>query len=152
MTQAFLDANVFIYATGRPHPLKQPCVEILALATRHTLTFLTDAEVLQELLHRLMALRLWANDGRARFWDYAELMEGRAEPMTAADVQEAARMADKHSGLSSRDLVHLAVMHRLEVTHIVTADRTFDQVGDVTRLDPAEVASWGPALVSESNT
>ena len=151
-SQSLIDANVPIYAAGGDHPLKEPSIQILSLAVRHPRAFLTDAEVLQELLHRYLALRRWRLEGKLAFETFADAMQGHIEAIHAEDVERAARLADEHSGLSARDLVHLAVMHRLEVTHIVTADRTFDQVRDVTRLDPAEVAAWGPALVSESNT
>ena len=55
----FLDANVPIYAAGREHPLKAPCVRVLELAAERPYDFVTDAEVLQELLHRYLAQRLW---------------------------------------------------------------------------------------------
>jgi predicted nucleic acid-binding protein len=147
---AFLDANVFIYASGRPHPLKAPCAEIVMLAGQHPGRFVTDAEVLQELLHRLIALRLWAAEGRARFRDYADLIGDRAEPMLAADVRTAALLADRHPRLSARDLVHLAVMARLGVRRIVTADSDFDGLAGIERLDPARIASWREALLAES--
>ena len=53
----FVDANIPFYAAGRPHPLKEPCQQIVALAARHPRAFVTDAEVLQELLHRYVAIR-----------------------------------------------------------------------------------------------
>ncbi len=43
----FLDANVPIYAAGRPHRLKEPCAQVLMLAAERPEAFLTDAEVLQ---------------------------------------------------------------------------------------------------------
>ena len=54
----FLDTNVPIYAAGRPHALKKPCAQILMLVAERPHAFLTDAEVLQELLHRYLALHL----------------------------------------------------------------------------------------------
>ena len=49
---AFIDANVPIYASGREHPNKEPCARILMMAAEHPLSFVTDVEVLQELVHR----------------------------------------------------------------------------------------------------
>ena len=54
----FIDTNVPIYAAGRAHPLKEPCARILLLVAEHSQAFVTDAEVLQELQHRYLALRL----------------------------------------------------------------------------------------------
>ena len=146
MTRAFLDANVAIYVTGRPHPLKEPSTWVFELVARRPDAFVTDAEVLQELLHRFVALRLWPEPGRPAFERFALLMRSRVESVTAFDVERAAQLADERPRLSARDLVHLAVMERLAVSRIVTADRGFDGLPGVMRLDPAEVASWQDSL------
>lgn len=148
MTPAFLDANIPIYAAGSPHPLKQPCLQILQLVAEHPGAFLTDAEVLQEVLHRYVALRMWPQPGMPVFERFALLMRDRVEHIRAADVEEAASLASKHPQLSARDLVHVAVMERLAVTHIVSADAGFDQLAGIERLDPADVASWRASVVS----
>ena len=62
---AFLDASVPTYAASRAHPLKGPCIQVLLLAAEHPQAFVTDAEVLQELLHRYLALRLWTQGRHA---------------------------------------------------------------------------------------
>lgn len=144
-SRILIDANIPIYAGGRPHPLREPSVRVLALAARHRETFLTDAEVLQELLHRYIALRQWAA-GRERFREFAAIMEGRIEPMTASDTAAAAELADRYARLSARDLIHAAVMQRLGVTRIVTADSAFDRIEAIERLDPAQVDSWEHTL------
>lgn len=138
---AFLDANVPIYAAGRPHPSKGPCVQVLLLAAEHPHFFVTDAEVLQELLHRYLALRIWPQ-GREVFRRFAELMQERIEAVQAADVQRAASLADVRQGLGGRDLLHAAVMERLGLRYIVSSDMGFDGLPEVERLDPAQVASW----------
>lgn len=137
----FLDANVPIYAAGRPHPLKEPCSQILMLIAERPRAFITDAEVLQELLHRYLALRLWSG-GREVFRRLAELMREQVEPVHAVDVEQAALLADQHADLSARDLLHAAVMSRLGLRRIVSADTGFDRLSDVERLDPADVESW----------
>jgi predicted nucleic acid-binding protein len=45
-----------MYAAGVEHPLKAPCGAILEAIAQGKLTAVTDAEVLQELLHRYTAL------------------------------------------------------------------------------------------------
>jgi hypothetical protein len=142
MTRAFLDANVPIYATGRPHQLKEPAGKVVNLVAEHPEAYFTDAEVLQELLHRYRSLRMWPEPGKPIFERFAFLMRGRVEPVYGHDVERAADRATRHPLLSARDLVHLAVMERLGVTSIVTADRAFDGVPGISRLDPARVASW----------
>ncbi len=53
---AFIDANVPIYAAGRDHGNKAPCAQGLMMATEHPRSFVTDVEVLQELLHCYLSL------------------------------------------------------------------------------------------------
>jgi len=103
--------------------------------------FLTDAEVLQEMLHRYLALRIWPEGGE-QIQDFAELMRGRVHPLVSEDVELAVELATEHRGLEARDVVHLAVMRRLSVKRIVSADRGFDRVPDIERLDPAQLDDW----------
>lgn len=143
---AFLDANVPIYAAGRPHPLKEPCTQILLLAAEHTQAFVTSAEVLQELLHRYLALRLWPQGGEV-LRRFGELMQERIEAVQGNDVLRAADMAYAYPDSDSRDLLHAAVMHRLGVRYIVSADTGFDRLPDVERLAPSGVTSWRSVVV-----
>lgn len=145
----FLDANIPIYAAGQPHPLKKSCVQILMLAARQPQAFLTDAEVLQELLHRYLALRLWP---RAKwvFQHFATLMRERVEPVLVDDVELAASLADRHPGLSARDLLHAAVMARVGAWLIVSADAGFDHLPDIERLDPAVFSAWRDRVVEQA--
>lgn len=143
---AFIDANVPIYAAGRPHPLKEPCIQILLLAAENPQAFVTDAEVLQELLHRYLSLRLWPQ-GRKAFRRFSELMQDRIEAVRAEDVRRAAEMADAYEELGARDLLHAAVMQRLGLHQIVSADTSFDRLLGVERLDPAQVEVWWQSVV-----
>lgn len=142
-----IDANIPMYAAGGSHRLKEPCSQILVLVARQPQAFVTDAEVLQELLHRYLAQRLWTH-GREVFQHFAELMLERVEPVRAEDVERAAGLADIYPGLDSRDLVHAAVMHRLSVRQIISADKGFDRLAGVERLDPAYLENWRASISS----
>ncbi len=137
----FLDANVPIYAAGRPHRLKEPCAHVLKLAAERPEAFLIDAEVLQELLHRYLALRLWP-EGRDVFHRFADLMRERVEPVQAIDVEQAALLADELPELAARDLLHAAIMRRLGVQRVISADTGLDRLTEVERLDPMEIEAW----------
>lgn len=145
----FVDANVPIYAAGRAHPLKEPCVQILRLAADRPRVFFTDAEVLQELLHRYLALRLWPQ-GREVLGRFSSIMHGRIEPVYATDVEVAAALADRHvsSGLSARDLLHTAVVTRVGATEVVSADRGFDKFSGIKLLEPKDFDAWQARLES----
>lgn len=144
MSRLFLDANVPTYAAGREHPLKGPCTEVLRLAARYPEAFFTDAEVLQEMLHRYLALKRWP-EGKHVVLDFATLMRGRVEPVVVEDVELACELAGRYGfRLAARDLLHAAVMLRTGAAKVVTADKDFDELasGEIVRLDPAEVGGW----------
>src|SRR5438132_12146531 len=129
----FIDANIPVYAGGSEHPLREPCLEVLRVAAARSDEFITDAEVLQEMLHRYLAIRRWAA-GRAVFVRFAALMQGRTEPIYGTDVEMAASRADGRAGLQARDLLHLAVMMRVGCRQIVSADGGFDRMSECERL------------------
>ena len=145
---AFIDANVPIYASGRESPYKQPCARVLMMAAEHPESFVTDAEVFQELLHRYLSLERWAL-GREIFNGFAEVMRDRIEPVYVGDVDLAARLADEHRTVSARDLVHAAVMHRLGTNQIVSSDADFDRLPGISRLNPAQVGEWGDSILAQ---
>lgn len=150
MSRLFLDANIPTYAAGRDHPLKVPCKEVLRLSARYPRSFFTDAEVLQEMLHRYLALRRWP-EGKQVVVDFAALMASSIEPVFAGDVLSACDLADRYAArpgarLAARDLLHAAVMIRAEgdAAKIVSADGDFDELAaeGIERLDPANVEVW----------
>ena len=61
-------------------------------------------------------------------------------------MRRAAALADAYRDLEARDLFHLAIMERLGVQSIVTADRDFDTVSFVGRLDPLDFENWRAVL------
>lgn len=155
MARLFLDANIPTYAAGRSHPLKESCKEVLVLAARRPDAFFTNAEVLQELLHRYLALKRF-QDGRRVVEDFDAVMEGSVEGVLAEDVLLACRLAGRYaagpgSGLVARDLLHAAVMLRDGSTRIVTADKDFDGLVEagIERLDPARIDEWRGTVANQ---
>lgn len=140
-TRIFLDANIPTYAGGTVHPLKQPCVDILQLAAQAPRRVTTDTEVFQELLHRYLALNRWAL-GAHVFSNFATVVAGQVETIEFADVLLAAQLVTRYRGLSARDLMHVAVMQRVGIRLIATADAGFEQVNGINRLDPAQLGEW----------
>jgi predicted nucleic acid-binding protein len=132
----FIDANVPMYAVGAAHPLKAPCVAILEAVAKRELTAVTDVEVLQEILHRYTALRQ-----RERAIEVAELfleIVSQVLPVTKEDFLLAMQLHAQHPSFQARDALHGAVMQRHSIQHIISADRHFDGISTLTRLDPAD--------------
>jgi uncharacterized protein len=146
---AFLDANIPLYSSGRPHPLREPARRIIRLVAQQSHAFVTDAEIFQELLHRYLSLHTWA-EGQRVFDEFLALMDGRVESVHADDVAAAAALAGSHPGMTSRDYLHVAVMQRLGISRIVTADRGFGRFPGIERLDPADVDEWRSAVVEDA--
>ena len=137
----FIDANVPIYAAGREHPYREPCIRVLAAVSDNPEAFVTDAEVFQEIMHHYRRTERW-EAGQVVVESFAAMMHGRVSPVAIDDVLAAGQLARTHHSLSTRDLLYLAVMHRLGVTRIVTADADFGRVPGIIRLDPADDGSW----------
>jgi hypothetical protein len=87
---------------------------------------------------------LWSQ-GAPLFVRFAALMRTRTAAILGDDVEHAAELATSYPRLSARDIVHLAVMHRLGVERIVSADRAFDAVPDIAGRfrRPGEVIYFG---------
>jgi predicted nucleic acid-binding protein len=100
----------------------------------------TDAEVFQEILYRY--LHIGERDRGLRIFDYFHrIMLGRILSVEDADVSYARDLAEQYPGLSPRDLIHLSIALRHQIPEIITADRGFDTVGSLHRLDPTAFAA-----------
>jgi uncharacterized protein len=138
----FLDTNVLMYAAGGESRYKASCAAIILEAAQRRADYVTSVEVLQELIHRYLAIRRWDTLGRRAFDEFVEALEGRIEPVYEQDAVSAARLADSHTTVQGRDLFHVAVMQRLGVTEIISTDGGFDAFDDILRIDPA---AWTPS-------
>lgn len=142
---AFVDANIPIYAAGKDHQYKEPCARIIRAIADNPAHFMTDAEVLQELMHHFLRTNRWAA-GREMFLTFETLLRGRIEPTYAEDVSMAARMADEGHRARSRDLVHASVMRRCGANLCISADTDFDRIPGIRRLDPMQLDDWQAEL------
>ena len=117
----FVDTNVFMYAVGREHALRDEARAFFARAVEHGLALATSAEVLQELLHAYLPV------GRTSTLDLALELVRRATTsvwsLEPDDVRLARGLAETHRGLGARDLLHLACCLRREVDDVQTFDR-----------------------------
>ena len=116
----FVDANVFMYAVGRAHPLRETAIDLLTKAHNDGVELFTSAEVLQELLHAYHPV------GRSEtLRDALDLViRSVAEvwPLELEDVDLAAQLREEHPSLSARDLCHLASCRRRRVSEVMTFD------------------------------
>ena len=132
----FVDTNVFIYAVGRPHPLRSTARDFFVKSNRDREPLCTSAEVLQELVHAYLPV------GRLRTLDAAmSLAVGMGVevwPLEEADVTLARQLHDRHPTLGARDLCHLASCRRRGVSKIMTFDQAFGTAADLKLLGEPE--------------
>lgn len=117
----FVDTNVFVYAVGRDHPLREPSRAFFLGARAEGRRLVTSAEVLQELLHVYVPVR------RVETLDAALLLvEGSVEavlPLEREDVVLARALIDAHPALGARDLAHVALCRRRGISEVMSHDR-----------------------------
>lgn len=142
---AFIDANIPIYAAGREHPYREPCARIIRAIANNPAHFITDAEVLQELMHHYRRTNRWATGGEV-FRRFETLLQSRIEPTYPEDVSQAVRMAEDGHRSNSRDLVHASVMRRYGTNICISADTDFDRIPGVRRLYPIQLDDWQAEL------
>ena len=117
----FVDTNVFIYAVGRSHPLREEAQKFFLECAKKGIRIVTSAEVLQELLHVFLPV------GRMETLDAALNLAAQGTdqilPIHPETVWHARHLVDKHPGLTARDLLHLAVCQRNKIKELKTFDR-----------------------------
>ena len=134
----FLDANVVLYAVGRPSAYTEPCRQVLAAIGRGTCSGVVDVNIIQEILH--VAVRKGRLEAGLAAID-ALLDIVAVLPVEAADLPAMLDLARSVPGLDAQDALHLAVMRRHGITHLITADRQLAGLPDLTVLDPHAAAA-----------
>jgi hypothetical protein len=127
----FVDSNIPMYLVGADHPNKEAARILLERAITDGELLVTDAEALQEILHRYVAI-----DRRDAIEPATAALLGVVDevfPVERADV-ERARQIVLGTRLSARDAVHLAIMRRRGIDRILTFDRAFDGIDGITRI------------------
>jgi predicted nucleic acid-binding protein len=128
----FVDSNVPMYLVGSPHPNRIAAEQTIAALIARREKLVSDAEVLQEILHRYAAIgRL---DAIQPAFDALLGLVDQVFPIEPENVQRAKTVLLGKYRLSARDAVHLAVMEQHGVQHIFSFDQGFDRYPNVRRL------------------
>lgn len=128
----FVDSNIPMYLVGADHPNKEAARRLLERAIVDNEPLATDAEVLQELLHRYTAIR--RRDAIDAAFEALLGIVDVVHGIEFEDVERARRLLSGTDRLSARDAIHLAVMQRHEIDRILTFDEAFDGVTGVDRM------------------
>ncbi len=128
----FIDTNIPMYLIGADQTLQLRARTLVEDAVALGEVLCTDAEVLQEILHRYLAIR------RPEFIDPAfETLLGVVDvvyPIEREDVERGRRVLRTTDRLSARDALHIAVMQRHDVDRVCTFDSGFEGIPGLTRI------------------
>jgi uncharacterized protein len=128
----FVDSNIAMYLVGAAHPHKDASRHLLEQAVSRGDRLVTDAEVLQEILHRYHAIRR-PDAVQPAFTALLGVVD-EVYPIERDDVEHAKTLLLGSAPRSARDAVHVAVMKRHGVSSVLSFDAGFDQVGWLDRL------------------
>ena len=128
----FVDSNIPMFVVGAAHPLKKEAIRLLEACIARGERLVTNAEVLQEVLHRYNAIRK-PEAMQAAF----NVLLGTIDevyPVEAVDVHRAKDLLVDSPRLSARGALHVAIMARYNVKQILTLDSGFDGVTWIERV------------------
>jgi predicted nucleic acid-binding protein len=127
----FVDSNIPMYIVGAAHPNKEESRRLLERLIVDDERLVTDAEALQEILHRYVAI-----DRRDAIEPAFDVILGVVDAVLAvelADVQRARNLLGTPT-LQARDAIHVAIMQRHDIDRVLSFDRAFDQIPGLTRI------------------
>ena len=121
-----------MYLVGAAHPHKTESQVILERLIAGGQRLVTDAEVLQEILHRYSAI-----DRREAIGPALQAMLDIVDeviPVEKAQVLRAAEIIQNRAVMSARDALHIAVMESHGIRSILSFDGDFDRWPRLQRI------------------
>jgi predicted nucleic acid-binding protein len=121
-----------MYLVGASHPHKNDAQQLLERLVSERQRLVTDAEVLQEILHRYSAI-----NRRDAIQPAFDALLGIVDHVFAVDlaaIERAKAIVLGNPRLSSRDALHVAIMQQHRIERVLTFDSGFDGFPGITRL------------------
>ena len=128
----FVDSNVPMYLVGAAHPNKVDAQRRLEQLVADRVRLVTDAEVMNEILHRYVVL-----ERRGYVQAAFDALLGVVDdvlPIDRAVVEGAKQVALQYPGLSVRVAMHVAVMQRHGIEQVLSFDAGFERVPRILRV------------------
>jgi predicted nucleic acid-binding protein len=127
-----VDSNIPMYLVGASHPHKLDAQRLLESALSAGERLVTDAEVLQEICHRYVAIN--RREAIQPAFDAILGVVDDVLPIARTDVELAKDTLLRYQGLSSRDALHVAVMAHHDIAQLMSFDRGFDAYPAIKRM------------------
>jgi predicted nucleic acid-binding protein len=121
-----------MYLVGSPHPHKSDAQRLLEQLVADRQRLVTDAEVLQEILHRYVAID--RRDAIQPAFDALLGIVDQVLDVTRTATERAKEIVLGHRRLSARDALHLAIMEQHGISRILSFDSGFDGFPGIARL------------------
>jgi predicted nucleic acid-binding protein len=128
----FIDSNIPMYLVGAAHPHKEDAARLVERAVVRRERLITDAEVLQEILHRYSAIQRL--DAVQPAFEVLLRLVDEVVDVTVDVVIAAKEILLGRSLISARDAVHVAAMTAAGASRIMSFDRGFDRYPGLERL------------------
>jgi predicted nucleic acid-binding protein len=128
----FIDSNVPMYLIGADHPHKVDAQRLLEKLLSGRERLVTSTEVLQEILHRYVAID--RRDAIQGAFDVLLAVVDEVLPIDLGTAQRAREVVLGYRRLSARDALHVAVMEQHGIERILSFDSGFDGFPGITRL------------------
>ncbi len=127
-----IDSNIPMYLVGSPHAHKSDAQRLLEQLVNERQRLVTDAEVLQEILHRYVAIN--RRDAIQPAFDALLGIVDLVLEVNRTAAERAKEIVLGHQRLSARDALHLAVMEQHGIERILSFDSGFDGFPGIVRL------------------
>jgi predicted nucleic acid-binding protein len=128
----FVDSNIPMYLVGADDRLRGEARRLLERAITEREKLVTSAEVMQEILHRYVAIG--RRDAIQPAFDSLLGIVDEVFEIGRADVERARHIVQSRPRLSARDALHLATMERQRVGTIMSFDVGFDGYPGIVRI------------------
>jgi predicted nucleic acid-binding protein len=128
----FIDSNVPMYLIGADHPHKVDAQRLLEKLLSGRERLVTSTEVLQEILHRYVAID--RRDAIQGAFDVLLAVVDEVLPIDLGTAQRAREVVLGYRRLSARVALHVAVMEQHGIERILSFDSGFDGFPGITRL------------------
>ena len=127
-----VDSNIPMYLVGAPHPHKSDAQRLVEKLVNDRVRLVTDAEVLQEILHRYVAIN--RRDAIQPAFDALLGIVDEVLDVNKAASERAKEIVLGNRRLHARGALHLAVMEQHGIDRIMSFDSVFDGFPGMTRL------------------
>lgn len=121
-----------MYLVGAPHPHKADAQTLIERLISERESMVTDAEVLQEILHRYSSIN--RRDAIQAAFDALLGIVDRVLPVDLRATTRAKEIVLGSPDLSARDAIHLAIMEIHEINRILSFDSGFDRIPGIDRV------------------